>query len=413
MLPEQTKNDFPIFSQLKDLTYLDNAATTQKPAAVIDSISHYYTHFNANVGRGIYDISVKSHEANEMARETMRQFINAPSGRNIVFTKGTTESINYIAQVYAKKRVKANDEIVITGMEHHSNLLPWQMICEETGAKLRVVHVDDNGRISLNDFHEALNPNTKFVAIAHVSNVLGIQNPVKEMIKAAHEKNIPVLLDGAQAVAHMKVDVQDLDADFYCFSGHKMYGPMGIGVLYVRDDHIEELNPFQTGGGVAYGVNYEMVTDYMPAPYRFEAGTPNVAGAIGIAEAAKYLMNLGFDKVQDHEETLFAKTTAKLENINGIEIVGDDSDSRSIISFNIKDIHPYDVGNHLNSFGIAVRTGVHCAIPFVDSLGMLGTVRLSFGVYNTAADVELLCKALESVKPAEWTKERPDVRYMF
>lgn len=413
MLAKTTRNDFPIFANLNELIYLDNAATTQKPFAVIDSISHYYSNFNANVGRGVYSISMKSYEAYENCREVMRQFVNSPSTKNIVFTKGTTESVNYVAQSFARKLLSAGDEVVVTGMEHHSNLIPWQTICKEKGASMRIVPVGKDGKISLDAYKNLLTDKTKIVAAAHVSNVLGVINPVKEMISLAHEKGIPVVLDGAQAIAHLKVDVQDLNADFYCFSAHKMYGPMGIGVLYVNDAHLDSIDPFQTGGGIAHGVNYDTVTHYMPAPHRLEAGTPNVAGVIGMAAAARYISDIGYDAIHEHEKEMFLYATNKMEKISGMEIYGPKDDPTSIISFNIKGIHPYDVGNHLNKFNIAVRTGVHCAIPFVDSLGLLGTVRASFGVYNSEAEIDKFCDALGSVKPMDWTRDRPNSRFMF
>lgn len=413
MLAKKTRKDFPIFENQSELIYLDNAATTQKPASVIDSISHYYSNFNANVGRGIYSISMKSYEAYEKSREAMRQFVNASSPNSVIFTKGTTESVNYVAQAFAKKLLSEGDEIVVTGMEHHSNLIPWQTICHEKGATMRIVQTGRDGRISLDEFNAALGAKTKIVAAAHVSNVLGVANPVKEMIRLAHQKNIPVVLDGAQAIAHTKVDVQELDVDFYCFSAHKMYGPMGIGVLYAKDKHLDSLEPFQTGGGVAHGVNYSGVTHYMPAPFRFEAGTPNVAGALGMAAAARYILDIGYDAIQEHEKTIFSYAVNKLDKINGIEIYGSTELPTSIISFNIKNIHPYDVGNHLNKFNIAVRTGVHCAIPFVDSMGLLGTVRASFGIYNSEDEIDKLINALGSVAPADWTRDRPNSRFMF
>jgi SufS family cysteine desulfurase len=412
MLAMRTRKDFPIFSHEKELVYLDNAATTQKPLSVIESMTHYYSSFNANVGRGVYKLSMKSHDAYENGREVIRHFVNAPTVKNIIFTKGTTESVNFVAQSFAKNLLSPGDEILVTGMEHHSNLIPWQTICQEKGAKMRVVPVGKDGNISLDSFKEALNNKTKMVAVVHVSNVLGVVNPIKEMIALAHEKNIPVSIDGAQAIGHVKVDVQDLDADFYSFSAHKMYGPMGVGVLYVKDAHLDRLESFQTGGGIARGLTYDNVTDYMPAPHRFEAGTPNVAGVIGLSAAAKYMSEIGYEAIQEHEEKMFAHAVSKLVNIDGLEILGSTSEPTSIISFNIKKIHPYDIGNHLNKFDIAVRTGVHCAVPFVDSLGLVGTVRASFGIYNSLNDIDRLSDALGSAVPMDWSKDRPTTRFM-
>ncbi|SDI62235.1 aminotransferase class V-fold PLP-dependent enzyme [Paraburkholderia phenazinium] len=408
----QAKKDFPIFTHDEGLIYLDNAATTQKPASVIDAMTHYYSHINANVGRSVHKLSNRSHEAYEASRQTLGQFVNAASSNSIVFTKGTTEAINFVAQNFAKRCLKPGDEVVVTGMEHHSNLLPWQTACEEAGATLRVVPVDATGRIRLEDYQALLSPQTRLVAIAHVSNVLGVTNPVKEMARLARERDIPVLIDGAQAIAHLKVDVQDLDVDFYCFSGHKMYGPQGIGVLYIHPRQTEWLAPFQTGGGVAYGVNYERVTHYLPAPHRFEAGTPNVAGAVGLARAASYLAAFGLDAVQQHDQELFFHAVKQLGGLPGVQLFGAPGEPGSILSFGIRDLHPYDVGNHLNNFDIAVRTGVHCAIPLVDSLGVLGTVRMSFSVYNTPADIDKVAEALVSVKPGQWTKEHPTSRFL-
>lgn len=407
------KKDFPIFTNYEGLIYLDNAATTQKPASVIDAMSHYYGHINANVGRSVYKLSMQSHEAYEASRETVRRFINAASTESVVFTKGTTEAVNFVAQATAKHRLKPGDEVLVTGMEHHSNLLPWQTACKEAGATLRVVPVNQLGQIRLEDYQTLLSPKTRMVAVAHVSNVLGVTNPVREMVRLARQKDIPVLIDGAQAVAHLKVDVQDLDADFYCFSGHKMYGPQGIGVLYVNPRQALWLTPFQTGGGVAFGVNHETVTHYMPAPFRFEAGTPNVVGAVGLARAVDYLCSVGLEEIHRHEQELYRHAVARLSDIPGIQLFGPRADSGSILSFGIKDMHPYDVGNHLNKSDIAVRTGVHCAIPLVDSLGVLGTVRMSFGIYNTHADIDRTAEALGSVQPGEWTKDRPTLRFMF
>ncbi|WP_293037536.1 aminotransferase class V-fold PLP-dependent enzyme [Paraburkholderia sp.] len=408
----QAKKDFPIFTREESLIYLDNAATTQKPAAVIDAMTHYYSHINANVGRSVHKLSTRSHEAYEASRQTLSQFINAASASSIIFTKGTTEAINFVAQNFAKRRLQQGDEVVVTGMEHHSNLLPWQTACQEAGATLHVVPIDATGRIRLEDFQTLLSPKTRLVAIAHVSNVLGVTNPVRDMARLARERDIPVLVDGAQAIAHVKVDVQDLDVDFYCFSGHKMYGPQGIGVLYVNPRQTEWLAPFQTGGGVAYGVNYERVTHFLPAPHRFEAGTPNVAGAVGLARAADYLAALDLDEVHRHDQALFSHAAKQLGALPHVQLFGAPGEQGSILSFGIRDLHPYDVGNHLNSFDIAVRTGVHCAIPLVDSLGVLGTVRISFSVYNTLADIDTVAEALVSVKPGPWTKERPTSRFM-
>jgi SufS family cysteine desulfurase len=406
------KQDFPIFTHNEGLIYLDNAATTQKPASVIDAMTHYYSHFNANVGRSVHRLSNLSHEAYEASRQTIARFINAASGDSMIFTKGTTEAINFVAQNFVRHGLKAGDEVLVTGMEHHSNLLPWQAACEQTGATLRVVPVDTQGQIRVEDYAALLSPRTRLVAIAHVSNVLGVTNPVKTMTRLARERQIPVLIDGAQAIAHLKVDVQDLDADFYCFSSHKMYGPQGIGALYVHPRQADWITPFQTGGGVAYGVNYERVTHYLPAPHRFEAGTPNVAGAVGLARAADYLSACGLDAVHEHDRALFQHAVRHLGELPNVQLFGALDEPGSILSFGVRGLHPYDVGNHLNRFDIAVRTGVHCAIPLVDSLGVLGTVRMSFSVYNTPADIDKVAEALTSIEPGMWTKEHPTDRFL-
>lgn len=413
-LVQSIKNDFPIFNQLEDdsLIYFDNAATTQKPKSVIDAICHYYEHNNANIGRSVYNLSMKSFEIFENSRSTIQKFINAPNSQDIVFTKGTTESINFIAETFAKQELSSGDEVIISGMEHHSNLLPWQRVCEEIGAKLRIINLNKDGSIDLENYQSLLTGKVKLVAVAHVSNVFGTVNPVKEMIALAHEKNIPVLVDGAQAVAHLPVDVQELNADFYCFSGHKMYGPMGIGVLYIKSEHQERMKMFQVGGGVAKKVGYHSVSELMPIPSRFEAGTPNVSGALGIAEAARYILSIGFEKIQDNEKKMFSETVAILEEVEKIEIYGDLNSESSIISFNVKDIHPYDIGNTFNGHNIAVRTGVHCAVPLIDSLELLGTVRISFGIYNSLDEIVKLKEALIDIKPMDWTINRPNVRFL-
>lgn len=408
----KAKQDFPIFTHDQSLIYLDNAATTHKPASVLDAMTHYYSHINANVGRSVHKLGNLSHEAYEASRQSLARFINAASSDSIVFTKGATEALNFVAHNFSRHRLQKGDEVLITGMEHHSNLLPWQTACQESGATLRVVPVDEDGTIEIEDYESLLSPRTRLVALAHVSNVLGVTNPVKAIARLARDRGIPVLIDGAQAVAHLKVDVQDLDVDFYCFSAHKMYGPQGIGVLYINPRQTDWITPFQTGGGVAYGVSYEGVTHYHPVPHRFEAGTPNVAGAVGLARAADYLDKLGLAAVQEHDHALFLHAAKRLGELPGVQLFGPPGEPGSILSFGVRDLHPYDVGNHLNRFDIAVRTGVHCAIPLVDSLGVLGTVRMSFGVYNTQADIDKVAQALLSIEPGQWTKQHPKSRFL-
>ncbi|MEC8814019.1 MAG: cysteine desulfurase [Pseudomonadota bacterium] len=411
---KEIRSEFPIFSSVgnQNLAYLDNAATTQKPKKVIDALVDFYSTSNANIGRGIYKLSMEAHQQYEDSRTTVAEFLNAKSANEIVFTKGTTEAINFIAVSYLEPNLEQGDEVLVTGMEHHSNLLPWQRACERTGAKLVVVESDEHGEVSLERMEESINSKTKFLAISHISNVLGVMNPVKEIIRKAHIHKIPVLVDGAQSVAHCKVDVQDLGADFYCLSGHKMYGPTGIGVLYINQAFQEGMLPFLVGGGVANGVEYQRITKYLPTPFCFEAGTPNLAGAVGLASAIEFLQEADMADLHKHELKLYNEMLAILEGQDNAIVYGNPANISSIVSFNIKDIHPYDIGNLLNSHNIAVRTGVHCAIPFVDSMNLLGTVRASFGLYNDLDEVHRLGDVLKQAKPGDWTRNRPNVRYL-
>ncbi|MCP4051393.1 MAG: cysteine desulfurase [bacterium] len=407
------KKEFPIlnknFNNLP-LIYLDNAATTQKPNAVINSICDYYQNQNANVGRSVYSLSILTNRVFEGARQTIQQFINAASPEEIVYTKGVTDSINLIAETFGKTELSKGDEIIISELEHHSNICPWQKLCAENGFKLKIAPVDESGDLNLNAFRSLLNKNTKIVAITHVSNVTGTVLPLKTIIKEAHSAGAKVLVDGAQGAAHNKVDVQELNCDFYCISGHKMYGPMGIGVLYGKKELLYKLNPYQHGGGIVLDVSYDEVKKYKNVPHIFEAGTPDVAGVIGLEASAKFLMQLGLENVYRHEKKLTQYANKQLSRINGIKFFGNPQEQSSIISFLIENIHPYDVGNHLNKFGVCVRTGVHCAIPYIDKLGIVGTVRLSFGIYNDESDVDKMCDALMSVKKGEWTKNRAKER---
>ena len=415
-LPARVREDFPIFGSDVDgrpLVYLDNAATTQKPQSVIDAISTFYATANSNVGRGVYPLSMRAGEIYERARAKVQAFINAAHAHEIVFTKNTTEAVNLVAASYGHGALGPDDEILITGMEHHSNLLPWRMLCDRSGAMLRVVPTDADGAIDLADLESMLSERTRLVAVAHISNVLGTLNPVEEIIAASHRQGIPVLVDGAQAVARRRIDVQELDADFYCFSAHKMYGPMGVGVLYGKAELLERLDPYQTGGGTAKGVSYTGEIDFMPVPFRLEAGTPNVAGAVGLAAAIDYLLGIGYDAIGAHDTELLQRTLTAIAKHDGARALGDVSVlDGGIVSFVVGELHPYDVGNHLSAFGIAVRTGVHCAIPFVDSLDIVGTVRLSIGVYNTEEEIDLVAEALATVAPGPWTTERPTVRFL-
>jgi cysteine desulfurase/selenocysteine lyase len=395
------------------LIYFDNAATTQKPQKVIRCISDYYSTSNANIGREVYKLSMDASKQYESARYSVAEFINADSASEVIFTKGTTESVNFVETAFLEPRLEKGDEVLVAGMEHHSNLLPWQRVCHRTGAKLVVVAAHGNGEISSEVFSEKINCNTKFIAICHVSNVLGTTNPVKSMIANARKQDIPVLVDGAQAIAHNRVDVQDLDADFYCFSGHKMYAPTGIGVLYIKEKFQDEIMSFIVGDGVANNMECEKITRYMPKPHCFEAGTPNLCGAVGLEAAITFLQDIGMDAVSEHEISIYNEAISVMSNIDNIIIYGNPERHSSIISFNVDGIHPYDIGNLLNEHNIAVRTGVHCEIPFVDSMGNLGTVRASFSVYNDIDEIHKFADVLKHSKSGEWTRERPGLRCMY
>ena len=416
-LAASVREDFPILATKmagKPLVYLDNAATTQKPRCVIDAESTYYTTSNSNFGRGVYPLSIRSSELYEQARRNVQAFLNAEHPREIIFTKNTTEAINLVAASYGRADLASGDEILITGMEHHSNLLPWRILCDQVGAILRVVSTGPDGAIQADDVRNMLNERTRLVAVAHISNVLGTLNPIAEIIAYSHRHDIPVLIDGAQAVARRRVDVRDLDADFYCFSGHKMYGPMGTGVLYGKAERLERLIPYQTGGGTAKGVSYSDPIEFMPLPHRLEAGTPNIAGTVGLSAAIDYLLELGYDRIAAHDTELLKRMLRVVAEHDGVEVAGDPAVlAGGIVSFTVRGVHPFDVGNHLASFGIAARTGAHCAIPFVDSLDLVGTVRISVGVYNTEEEIDLVGEALASVTPGRWTAEHPTARMRF
>lgn len=413
-LAARVRADFPILGTGLDdgtpLSYLDNAATTQKPVQVLDAVERYYRTANSNVGRSVHAYSMRASDAYEGARRVVQGFINAEDAQQVVFTKGTTESINTVALAY-ESILAEGDEVVITGMEHHSNLLPWRRLCERTRGTLRVVPLQPAGGVTMDAFRDTLSERTRLVAVAHVSNVLGTVNPVEEMIAEAHRRGIPVLVDGAQAVAHRPVDVQALDADYYCFSGHKMYAPMGIGVLYGKAEHLERLQPALTGGGVARGVSWAGEIDYLPVPNRLEAGTPNIGGAVGLAAAATYLGDLGFDRVVAHDQTLAHRLRDALAGAGNVRVLGEHHEG-AIVTFAVEGLHPYDVGNHLSAAGVMVRTGVHCAIPMADHLGLVGTVRASVGVYNTEDEIDRLIDAVGTVQPGFWTKEHPDERFL-
>jgi len=394
------REDFPALHQLvykKPLVYLDNAATTQKPKIVIDTLLEYYNKQNSNIHRGVHYLSQQATNAYEDARRVIQKFINAAHSHEIIFTRGTTESINLVASSFAKKFLNKGDEIIISAMEHHSNIVPWQMACEEKQAILKVIPFNDAGELLIDEFEKLLNNKTKLIAIAHISNALGTINPIKEIIKTAHGKNIPVLVDGAQAVPHMKIDVQELDCDFYCFSGHKMYAPMGVGVLYGKEKMLEELPPYQGGGEMIKEVTFEKTT-YNELPFKFEAGTPNVGDGLGLAAAIKYLETFGMDAIHKHESELLLYATKKLLEIEGLRIIGTAKNKAAVISFLVGKIHPYDLGTILDKMGIAVRTGHHCAQPIMDKYGIPGTVRASFAMYNSMEEIDTFVEGVIKAK---------------
>ena len=397
---EQLRLEFPALQQevnKRPLIYLDNAATTQKPKAVIERILQYYSKENSNIHRAAHFLSQQATEAYEEARKTVQMFLNAAFNHEIIFTRGTTEAINLVAYSYAKKFIKAGDEIIISAMEHHSNIVPWQMVCENHGAVLRVIPMDQKGVLDMEAYKKLLNPRTRMVAVTHVSNALGTINPVKKIIDLAHEKDIPVLIDGAQALSHMKVDVQELDCDFYCFSGHKIYGPMGVGVLYGKEDWLNQLPPYQGGGEMIKEVTFEKTT-YNELPFKFEAGTPNVGDVLGMEAAIRFLSYLRFDEIAGHENELLDYATKRLSELDNIRFIGTAPEKTSVISFIFTDIHPYDTGTILDKMGIALRTGHHCAQPVMDFFGVPGTVRVSFGVYNSKQEIDKLIEGLQTVR---------------
>lgn len=397
---EKVRADFPILSQTiykRPLIYFDNAATTQKPVQVIRAISNYYEQDNCNIHRGVHYLSVKATEAFEEARKEIREFINAPSTHEIVFTKGASESLNLVASSFGKKFLKPGDEVITTIMEHHSNFVPWQLICEEMGVVLRVSNILPDGELDLENLYSLINDRTKIIALTHVSNVLGTINPIKEIIAFAHQKGIPVLVDGAQGVSHLRIDVTDLDCDFYCFSGHKMYAPMGIGILYGKEKWLEELPPYQSGGEMVKDVRIEKTT-FNELPFKFEAGTPNVEGVMGLRAAVQYLKDLGMDNIRAYEDELLKHANEMLSAIHDVRFFGTAPEKASLVSFLIGDIHPFDAGTIIDKMGIAVRSGHHCAQPLIDHFGIPGTVRASFAFYNTIEEIDKLADAVSRVK---------------
>ena len=396
---EKIRADFPILAEQirnKPLVYLDNAASCQKPQAVIDSIVHLYSHDYANVHRGVHTLSVRSTDKFEGARTKVKDFINAASEKEIIFVRGATEAINLVAQTYGKANIKAGDEILITAMEHHSNIVPWQMLCEQTGAILKVAPINLQGELIYDEFEKLISDKTRLVSVVHMSNALGTINPVKKIIAAAHAKNIPVLLDGAQAIPHMAVDVQDLDCDFYVFSGHKLYAPSGIGVLYGKQALLEAMPPYQGGGDMIRKVTFEE-TEYNTLPYKFEAGTPNIADVVGLGAAIDYLNAIGMDKIAAYEAELLDYATEKAKQIKGLRIIGEAEHKGAILSFVLDKIHPHDIGTMLDSLGIAIRAGHHCAMPVMDFFEVPATARASFAMYNTKEEIDVLMKGIESL----------------
>lgn len=394
------RHHFPLLHERvngKQLIYLDNAATSQKPQVVIDATMKYYQSENSNIHRGVHYLSEKATQAYEQVREKTRQFLHAAYREEIIFVRGTTEGINLVAQTYGRKNVNEGDEVLITAMEHHSNIVPWQMLCEEKRASLRVVPMNDDGELLLDEYARLLSPRTKVVAIAHVSNALGTINPVKDMIAMAHAKGIPVLVDGAQAVPHMHVDVQDLETDFYAFSSHKMFGPTGVGVLYGRRRLLEAMPPYQGGGDMIKSVTFEK-TIYNDLPYKFEAGTPNIAGGVGFGAAIDYVQQLDLRAIGEYEHDLLMYATDKLRAIPGVRIIGTAREKAGVLSFVMEGIHPHDIGTILDDEGIAIRTGHHCAQPVMQRFGIPATARASFAFYNTKDEIDALAKALLKVK---------------
>ena len=393
------REDFPILKQRindKPLVYLDNAATGQKPQAVIDALVNYYTCENSNVHRGVHTLSQRATDAYEGARSKVRQFLNAADDREIIFVRGTTEAINLVAQTYGRENIGPGDEIIISAMEHHSNIVPWQILGQETGAILKVVPINDDGELLLDEYEKLLSPRTKLVSIVHQSNALGTINPVEQIVELAHRRGVPVLLDGAQSVAHVPVDVSRVDCDFYVFSGHKLYGPTGIGVLYGKAELLEAMPPYQGGGEMIRSVTFEK-TLYNTIPNKFEAGTQNIAGSVGLGAAIDYVANLGMDNIAAYEQELLTYGTRRLSEIGPLRLIGTARHKGSVLSFVMENAHPHDVGTILDAEGIAVRTGHHCAQPLMDRFEVSATVRASLAFYNTKEEIDALVKGIDRV----------------
>jgi cysteine desulfurase/selenocysteine lyase len=393
---EAIRQHFPVLNQKvfgKQLVYLDNAATTQKPYLVIDVMNAYYSYENANIHRGIHYLSQKATDAYEDARIKVREFLNAGEDREILFVRGTTEAINLVSQSYGRSEVKAGDEILISGMEHHSNIVPWQILAQEKEAKLRVVPINDRGELLMEEFERMIGPRTKIVAVTQISNALGTINPVREIAALAHRRGVPVLVDGAQAVPHTRVDVRELDCDFYAFSGHKLFGPTGIGVLYGKEKLLEKMPPYQGGGDMISSVTFEK-TEYNRLPYKFEAGTPHIAGVIGLGAAVDYLHAIGMDRIAAYEQDLLDYATRALASIKGLRIIGTAAKRASILSFVLENIHAHDIGTVLDQEGVAIRAGHHCAMPLMERFGVAATARASLAFYNTREEIDALVKGI-------------------
>ena len=396
---QRVRRDFPILSRKirgKDLVYLDNAATTQKPKAVIDRLTRYYSEENSNVHRGVHFLSELATAAYEDVRTVVKRFLNAKSEKEIVFTRGTTESINLVMQSWGRNNVRSGDEVIISAIEHHSNIVPWQMLCEEKGAKLRIIPVNDAGELDIDAYERMLNPRVKIVAIGHASNALGTINPLRKMTAMAHAHGALILVDGAQGVPHLAVDVQALDVDFYAFSAHKVYGPTGVGVLYGREALLDAMPPWQGGGDMILSVSFEKTT-YNALPYKFEAGTPNIEGVVGLGSALQYVSALGLDNIAVHENDLLIYATRKLQEIDGLRLIGTAREKASVISFVLEGVHPHDIGTILDQEGIAIRTGHHCAQPLMMRFNVPATGRASFGLYNTREEADKLADGLRRV----------------
>lgn len=397
---QRIRRDFPILTRSireQNLVYLDSAATTQKPQPVLDTLASYYATGNANIHRGVYLLSEEATAAYDRAREKVQGLLNARASHEIIFTRNSTESINLVAQSYGRQNLGPGDEVLITHMEHHSNIVPWQLLCEQVGARLCVAPIDDRGTLQLDEFQRLISPRTRLVAVVHLSNSLGTINPVQDIVDMAHARGVPVLIDGSQSVYHMPVDVQALDCDFYVFTGHKLYGPTGIGVLYGRESLLEQMPPYQGGGDMIRSVTFDKTT-YADLPHKFEAGTPHIAGAIGLGAAVDYLLSVGFEGIGRHEADLLTYGTNALSEVKGLQLIGTSPNKASILSFVMDGAHPHDIGTIVDSDGIAIRTGHHCTQPVMDRFGVPATARASIAMYNTHEEIDALVKALEHVR---------------